>query len=121
MQALRTLWRDKGFTAVAVAMLALGIGANSALFSLLDGLAFRPLPYERPEELVEVTISPRPIPLETLAKAQSLAGVAGFQPYGFNVLGGEGPENVYAYRVSPNLFSVLGVGAVLGRRTSRAR
>ena len=114
-QAVRTLWRDRGFTAVAVAMLSLGIGVNGALFTLLDSLSLKALPYEKPEELVEATVSPRRIPLETLAEAQSFAGVAGFQPYGFTVAGEEGPQNVYAYRVSPNLFAVLGVGSALGR------
>ena len=114
-QALRALWRDKAFTTIAIAMLALGIGANSALFTVLDAIALRPLPYEEPDQLIELSVSPRQVPLDLLANAQSLQGIAGFQSYGFNVVEDDGVVNTYAIRVSPNLFSVLGVQPALGR------
>lgn len=55
---LRLLWRDKGFTAAAIISLALGIGANTAIFQLLDAVRLCALPVDRPDELVEVRFRP---------------------------------------------------------------
>ena len=115
--ALRRLRRDPAFTAVALLTLALGIGANVAIFSLLHGVVLRPLAYEDPDALVAVW------PAQNFNKelaehfegAESLTGVAGMSHWTF-ALGGEGePEQIPVGVVGADFFDVLGVRPALGR------
>jgi hypothetical protein len=78
------------------------------------------LPYERPEELVVIEQTSEGLPLEELRQARSFTGVAGFLPWGFSLQGPQGPQRLFGYRVSANLFEVLGVQAALGRTFSAA-
>src|SRR5215471_7278347 len=133
--SLRLLRKSPGFNAVAVATLALGIGATSAIFSVLDSVILRPLPYPHPEQLVGVEVSPQALDptLRGLApedlfvfREQSRT----FQDIGLyaetdtdrdvNVTGFGEPERVHAIHVTESALSVLGVPALHGRIFSRA-
>jgi putative ABC transport system permease protein len=113
--AVRLIAKSPGFTAAVVGSLAVGIAANVGLFSVVNGMFLRPLPYDRPEELVEVSQPRQILPLSELRRARSFEGVAAFIPRGFAVAGGDGVKQVFGFRVSANVFSVLGVQPALGR------
>ena len=113
---VRSLKAKPGFTALVVLALGLGIGANTALFTVVNSVLLRPLPYERPHELVELSLTRRAVPLTELNEARSFAGVAAFIPRGFMIPADDGVKNLYGFRVSANLFSILGVQPALGRR-----
>jgi predicted permease len=121
--AARTLAKNPGFAAAAVLTLALGIGANGAVFSVLRALLLRPLPYSHPESLVMVwsrwTAFPKTwVSVEeyrTWDEAGCFSGLALFDPGTVNLTGGGEPEQVGSARVSANLFAVLGVEPLLGR------
>ena len=125
---LRMLAKNPGFTAVAVFTLALGIGANTAMFSIMDAVLLRPLPYPQPQGLVKVWtrftgigqpndqnwVSPPEVrDLEELN--QSFSRVAAFTGDSFNVTVQANPERIDGAVVSPSLFAILGVQARLGR------
>ena len=114
--SLRSLLARPGFTVFATLALGLGIGANCALFTVLDSLLFRPLPYARPDEIVEVSGALTSAAVEELSKADSFAGVTTFIPRNFPVRGERGGvQRVYGVRATANLFRVLGVDALIGR------
>jgi putative ABC transport system permease protein len=113
--AARVLRAQPGFTLTVVLALALGIGANCALFTVVNSLMLRPLPYDSPDELVEISLPQRRPPLESFQGAQSFSGVASFVAWGHSVQGPQGMTNLYGFFVTPNLFSVLGVEAAVGR------
>jgi putative ABC transport system permease protein len=117
----RMLVRSPGFTALAMFALALGIGANTAVFSVVDGVLLRPLPYPEPERLATVWMTlPEPVPASAgdftgwREGNEAFVGMAAFhsQPY---VLKGGVPEILGGVRCSAELFSVLGIPAALGR------
>ena len=124
--AVRSLRKTPGFTAVAVVALALGIGANTAIFSLVEAIFLQPLPYEQPERLVQVGSSDpeRGIPqaglswprLEVLRERQRVFSDVGVSIFnGYTVTGLGDPEQVQALMVSENFFPLLGVDPVMGR------
>jgi putative ABC transport system permease protein len=118
----RLLRRNPGFTFIAVLTLALGIGANTAIFSLVSGILLRPLPYSHPERLVSVTGTYPNYPtypkgalvaLRAQSRTMDLAGyVEGYQ---FNLTGLGDPIRLNGTFVSAELFSVLGADAAIGR------
>jgi putative ABC transport system permease protein len=123
--ALRMLQRSPGFTAVAVLTLALGIGANTAIFSVIDSVLLRPLPYHEPENLVMVweSNSQHPNPHNTVSPPnfldwQSRNTVFSSMAYIFdgsdNLTGNGDPQEVVVQDVSTNFFSLLGVNPLLG-------
>jgi predicted permease len=113
---LRMLRRNPGFTAVGVLTLALGIGGNAAMFSIVNALLLRPLPYAEPHRLVRVTGYYPKGALVALQQGTRAMDVAGFTTESeFNLTGeGEGVRLVGS-AVSADMFSLLGVGAGLGR------
>jgi putative ABC transport system permease protein len=123
--AARMLRKNAGFTFVAVLTLALGIGANTAIFSIVNGVLLEPLPYSHPEQLVAVArTEPRfdhPVPvsgpnfLDWRARATQFESLAGFDGRGFTVMLGNEPEHALGAAVSWNFFSVLRVTPPLGR------
>jgi putative ABC transport system permease protein len=124
--AARTFVRDPGFTATAVLTLALGIGANLAIFSLAHAVLFRPLPYGDPERLVSIwETNPRlgveqnhvsqPNFVDFQNSAESVAEMAAMAGWSYNLTGTGEPQKLRGFSVTPNLFQVLGVGAALGR------
>jgi putative ABC transport system permease protein len=114
----RVLRSQPAFTAMVVLTLGLGIGANCALFTVVNSLLLRPLPYRDPAGLVEIALPQRQPRLETIQAARSFSGVAAFVAWGHSVQGPQGPANTFGFYVSPNLFSVLGVEAAVGRTFS---
>ena len=123
---LRMLMRSPGFTIVAVLALALGIGANSAIFSVVNTLLLRPLPYKSPDALMMVweDATQQGFPFNTPSPANFLdwreqntvfEGMAAMAQKSFNLTGAGEPERFDGRRVSANLFSLLGVAPQLGR------
>ena len=124
--AARILWKNPGFTAVAVIALALGIGANTAIFSVVNTVLLRPLPYKDPEQLVMVweDASRHGYPRDTPAAANYVdwrdqnsvfSSMAAIADVNFNLTGVGNPERLKGRRVSANLFPLLGVEPQLGR------
>ena len=125
--ATRTLTRERVFAAAAVLMLALGIGANSAMFALVDAILLRPLPFPTPDRLVmlweQTPASPRtrvsPINLlDWKARSRTFEGMAAYVPNvaGMVLAGEDGnAETVPRQWVSSGIFDVLGVRPVVGR------
>lgn len=118
--ALRMLWKNPGFTAVAVLALALGIGANSTIFSLANSIFLRPLPVSQPDRLVwlfndrEGPVS-YPDYLDYGRQADMFAGLLAYDWVGLNMgIAGEA-ERVQGFLVSANYFNVLGVEVARGR------
>ena len=124
--ALRMQLKNPGFTIVAVIALALGIGANTAIFSVVNTVLLRPLPYKDPERLVMVweDASKHGYPRDTPAAAnyvdwrdqsQSFEGMAAIADESFNLTGAGDPERLEGRGVSANLFPMLGVEPQIGR------
>ncbi len=114
--ALRQLRKSPSFTVVAVLTLALGIGANTAIFSLVDGILLVPLPYSKPEQLVSVTGTyPRGgfVAMRDQVHTMDVATYA--EGHEFNLIGLGEPVRLTGTLVSAELFSVLGVRPALGR------
>src|SRR5438874_7204713 len=120
--ALRMLRRSPGFTAAAVAILALGIGFNAAIFSLIDAVVLSPLSgAERPRELVELANGPRstfsyPSYIGLRAGGRVFSGLAAWGTRSLGLSGSGGAaERIRSNVVSANYFGVLGVRPSLGR------
>ena len=124
---LRQLKRNPGFTAVAVLTLALGIGANTAMFSVVNAALLDPLPYREPSRLVTPWLAKTafgdsapgtttdPDYVQWRAQNQVFDDMAAFQGQTFNLTGGGEPERLLGAAVTPNLFRLLGVAPALGR------
>ncbi len=124
---VRTLAKNPGFTVVAVLTLALGIGANTAIFSVVQSVLLRPLPYPEPDKLVEIwNTYPPQVPRAGLSpgdyadwskQAGSFSEMGGYAEIsqGFNLTGEGEPQRVQAGYASSSLLPMLGVRAVAGR------
>jgi putative ABC transport system permease protein len=123
---IRGLLKRPGFTVIALITLALGIGANTAIFSVVNAVLLRPLPFQKPEELVIVweDATFAGFPHNTPAPAnyvdwktqnQSFVDMAASHEDSFNLTGDGEPERVSAYSVTANFFPLLGVQPLLGR------
>ncbi|PYV45968.1 MAG: hypothetical protein DMG06_00335 [Acidobacteria bacterium] len=122
---LRMLRRSPGFTAVAVLTLALGIGANSSIFSVVNAVLLRPLPYEDPDRIVWVTeVVPAfnnaehvsgPDFLDWREQNEVFEQIAAYDSGEINLTGGDEPERIRCGRVSARFFSLLGVRPAMGR------
>jgi putative ABC transport system permease protein len=124
--ALRVLRKNPGFTAVAMLTLALGIGANTAIFSVVDAVLLRPLPYTDSNRLLAVSQTDRAagttgVPVsftkfkEISEQNKSLASVAAFYSYTPSLVSEHEPELVNAVRISTDFFRVLGITPSRGR------
>jgi putative ABC transport system permease protein len=124
--AIRKLTRAPGYTTVVILTLALGIGASTAVFSIVNAVVLRPLPYPEPRQLVRITSELRgfgatdtgvsaPELADYQSRADLFTAVAGLLPVSANVTSSTGPERVEMMLVSWSYFAVLGVAPVLGR------
>jgi hypothetical protein len=127
--AVRTLRKSPGFTMTAVAVLALAIGANTAMFSVLNAVLLRPLPYRSPEQLAMLWTED---PTQNLregrsalwdveqwrSQSQSFADMATFDALSTTLTGADGAEQIVGASISPNLLLLLGVQPVQGRSFS---
>src|SRR5262249_28136343 len=122
---LRMLIKSRGFTAVATATLALGIGANTFIFSVMNKFLLRPLPVEDPSQVVslnKVSGDGDEMPIFSYADYRDLrvrnqvtTGLIAYEPAPASLSSGGTADRVWGYLVSGNYFSVLGTRAVLGR------
>ncbi|MSR20430.1 MAG: ABC transporter permease [Gemmatimonadetes bacterium] len=126
--AVRSLARHPAFSAVAVLTLALGIGANTAVFTLVDGVMLSPLPFDEPDELIAIRHLGRggedQLPMSQglyvlyREQAASIEEIALHSPATVNLVTDGEAERVAAQAVTPSFFDVLGVEAALGRTFS---
>ena len=121
---IRMVAKSPGFAAIAIVTLALGIGANTALFSVVNGVLLNPLPYRQPDRLVAVYAKSKefshysisyPNFLDWVRNQRSFSSMAAFREENYNLTGMGEPERVKAEMVSADFFSVLGVNPVSGR------
>ncbi len=129
--ALRTLGRNPGFAAVSVLALGLGIGANSAIFTVVNSVLLQPLHFDKPEQLVVVrernlkggfpqfSLSPGNY-VDYRDHNHSFTGFTAFQGRGYNLSGGAEPERLRGSRVTTDFFRVMGRAPILGRTFTSA-
>ena len=124
--SLRVLWKSPGFTIVAVLSLALGVGANTAIFSIVNAVLLRSLPFPHPDRLVKIVANNRGVGARDIGLSvpefddlRSRAGVfdqvTATQDGPTNLTGGVRPQHLELLEVSPNYFSMLGASAHIGR------
>jgi putative ABC transport system permease protein len=124
-QALRTLRNDPGFTLVALTALTIGIGANTSIFSVVDRVLLRPLPYRDPDSIVQLGRK-FPIGVSYVASIPkymisrdndvfSSMALYDLEGPGFNIDTGDLPEQIKGAHVSANYFTVFGIAPVIGR------
>jgi predicted permease len=123
---LRLLWKSPGFTIVAVLSLALGVGANTAIFSIVDAVLLRSLPFSHPDRLVKIVANNRGVGARDIGlsvpefddlrlRAGIFEQVSALNGGPANLTGGERPQHLELLEVSPNYFSMLGTSAHIGR------
>jgi len=125
LYGVRLLLKKPGFAAVVVLTLALGIGANTAIFSVIDALLLTSLPYREADRLVLFSTTTRAAQstnnfsafpdIEDWRAASSFEGIASFKPSGFTLTGEGEAERIEAAQVSSSFFPLLRVGPAHGR------
>src|SRR5678815_1375301 len=124
--SFRRLRKSSAFTVIVVATLALGIGANTAIFSVVNTVLFRPLPYRAPGQLISIahfypSLNNMAAPVSARGfrdyrdKTKSFESVAVETGFGANLTGAGDPERIPGVRVSGDWFHVLGVAPLFGR------
>jgi putative ABC transport system permease protein len=122
----RLVRRDPGFAFLTVAVLALGMGATTGIFSVVDALLVRQLPYRDPEHVVLLFDAPKANPaavegvapatfLDWKAQAQSFEFLTAVEPFGYTYTSGDEPQMLPGMRVSSGFFETFGMGALYGR------
>jgi putative ABC transport system permease protein len=123
---VRLLLKSRGFTAVAVLTLALGIGANTAIFSIVNSVLLHPLPFHDPDQMMRLVFSNQGVGARDIGlsvpefddlrtRAEIFQDVSVVWPANANLTGAQHPERLEILGVSPNYFSMLGVTAQVGR------
>jgi len=127
--AFRNLWRRPAFSAIAIVTLALGIGANAAVFTVSNAILLSPLPYTQPDDVVILTEQTPQFPSVSVTiynyedwreRAKSFSGMAAFRPTNMTVLGVGDPERVPAKMITATLLPLLGVTIENGRNFGAA-
>jgi len=121
---LRVLLKNPGFTAIAILTLALGIGANTALFSVVNAVLLNPLPFANPDELVAVYASSPTSEQNSISylnfldwqkENHSFASLGAFRADDYNMVGAGEPQRVHIHMISAEFFPTLGLQPILGR------
>ena len=118
---IRMLVKTPGFTIVAIIALALGIGANTAIFSVVNAVLLRPLPFQQPDQLLRVWIQKPPAAIskaeivELRNSNHSFEDLAAYTAWSFTLTGRDEPARLDGVRTTATFFSLLGVRAALGR------
>src|SRR5581483_12267905 len=124
---LRTLAKAPGVTGMAIVALALGIGANTAMFSIVNAVLLRPLPYDDPGRLIQLSTStPQfrdasvsyPNFLDWQEQSRAFDSMAAYRFHNFNLTGNATPERLRGEMMSSTIFATLGVKPILGRTFS---
>src|SRR6478672_2415251 len=120
----RVLAKSPGFSLIAILTLALGIGANTAIFSVVNGVLLNPLPFHEPNQLVSMfqeipnfkngSIS-YPNFMDWRRMNTTFAGMAAYRSAGFNLSGNGEPERLHGEMISAGFFEILGVNPIMGR------
>src|SRR5262252_8397446 len=122
--AIRMLLKSPGFTAIAICTIALGVGVNTALFSVVNGVLLNPLPYSESGQLVAVYASTAGIDhapitylnfLDWQTDTQTFASMAAYRNQDYNFIGPTEAERLSGYMISADFFAVLGTKPVIGR------
>src|SRR5262245_33023385 len=122
----RMLLKNRGFTLIAVATLSLGIGANTAIFSVVNGVLLRPLPFQESEQLTTFWLAPPSQPVRDMewteglfvflrAQNRSFESLAAYDSAGFNLTGAGHAERLDGATVTQDFFRVLRQAPLLGR------
>src|SRR5262245_44777890 len=129
--ALRTFFKAPGFTTIAVVTLAVGIGANTAIFSVVHAVLLRPLPFKTPETIVQIWTATKDEPrgnhsaadyLDLRRENRSLTAIAGYRSALFTLtVDRRDPEQMEGVYVTSDFFDILGVPAALGRTFTRVQ
>src|SRR5256712_12235694 len=123
-QSVRGFTREPGFTALAVLALAIGVGSSTAMFSVVDAVLLRPLPYRTPERLIEVISvegTGQRVPMgaveffELEKRATTVEAIGAFYPHAATVASASGPRQARVANLSASLFATLGMVPVRGR------
>src|SRR3954447_9397232 len=122
--AARQLRKTPGFSITVILALALGIGATTAIFSLVEGIILRPLPFADPDRLVmlgdhigdspRLPVTAREIEIYTRASS-AFSSLGGYDAVGYELSGGDTPQQIDAARLTASVFTTLGVQPALGR------
>jgi predicted permease len=118
--AIRVLLKGRAVTAIAVLALALGIGANTAIFSIVNAVLLRPLPYREPSRLVTMLgsnsnpVSPADF-LDVRKQARSFEKMGAAEAWGASLTGRETPEQISGLHLSEDMFALLGIAPIRGR------
>src|SRR5216684_4341572 len=121
---LRVLSKSSGFAAIAILTLALGIGANTALFSVVNGVLLNPLPFPNPDQLLAVYSKTSSFSQSSISYPNfldwhkdntSFSSLGAFRFEDYNLTGAGEPERLHGYKISADLFPALGVQLPLGR------
>lgn len=116
--AIRSIRRAPAFAGTVILTLAVGIGANTAIFSIINATLLRPLPYDAPNELIAVwpgKLFSRALMDDAQTSLRTVQGVAGFSGSVFTLTDGGDPVELFGFEVTPNYFDVLRVGPAQGR------
>jgi putative ABC transport system permease protein len=126
--AVRLLIKNRGFTVVAILTLAIGIGANTAIFSLVNSVLLRPLPFKNPDQLVWIwstrtdrdkTNFSLPDFMDYKVQNRTLSQISAFSAWSANLVNAGEPERLFGVRSSANVFQMLGVKAEIGRTLTK--
>src|SRR5437773_727670 len=120
LESLRVFQKQPGFAAAIVLVLALCTGANSALFTVVNALQLRPLPFPHSEQLVEISVPERRAHLEDVRHVRSIESAGAFLAWNYAITGADGVRMAFSIRVTADLIPLLQIQPVLGRALTRA-